>query len=109
MFVFNITNLVELAIIIVVFLVLYLIVVIKEWIVNRQMKRKMKQNKEITIEIINEFEDILAENNIKIPDKDRKGNEDEACIYGTTYYDLEDTILEILNNKNNWKGGRYIC
>lgn len=61
----------------------------------------MEKNRKIAIKIINEFENILAENNIRIPDKDRKGNEDEACIYGTTYYNLEDTILEILNNKNN--------
>ena len=46
MFVLNITNLVELAIIIVVLLLLYLIVVIKEWLVNRQMKRKIKQNRD---------------------------------------------------------------
>ena len=109
MFIFNITNLVELVLIIVVLLVLCLIVVIKYWLVNKQMKRKMKQNREMTIKILDKFEEILAENNIKIPDKGREGNEDEACIYGTTYYDLEDSILEILNNKNNWKGGQYTC
>ena len=75
--------------------------VIKEWLVNRQMKRKIKQNREITIEIIDVLENLLAEINIKIPVKDRKWDEYEACIYGTTYYDLEDTVLEILNNKNN--------
>lgn len=109
MFIFNITNLIELAIIIIVLFVFYLIVAIKEWLINKQMKRKMKQNREIAIKILDKFEEILAENNIKIPDKDRKENEYEACIYGTTYYDLEDSILEILNNKSNWKGGRYIC
>lgn len=101
MFIFNITNLVELAIIIVVLLVLYLIVVIKEWLINKRIKRKRKQNREITIEILNEFEEILSKNNMQIPNREREGNEDEACIYGTTYYDLENTILEILNNKNN--------
>lgn len=101
MFIFNITNLVELAIIIVVLLVLYLIVVIKEWLVNKQIKRKMNQNREMTIKILDEFEEILVKNDVKIPCKEREGNENEACIYGTTYYDLEDTILEILNNKNN--------
>ena len=47
MFIFNITNLVELVLIIVVLLVLCLIVVIKDWLVNKQMKRKMKQNREM--------------------------------------------------------------
>ena len=101
MFIFNITNLVELALIIVVLLVLCLIVIIKEWLINKQKKRKTKQNREMTIKILDKFEEILAENNIRIPDKNREGNENETCIYGTTYYDLEDSILEILNNKKN--------
>lgn len=104
MFVFDLSGLVELAIIIVVLLVcaiVYLIVVIKEWLIDKLIKRKMEQNREITIKILDAFEAVLIKNNIKIPNEDRKSIKDETCIYGTTYYDLEDTILEILNNKNN--------
>lgn len=104
MFVFDITNLVEGLIFIVallIFLVIHLIIInINNW-KNKKRKTRMEKNRKITIEIINEFENILAENNIRIPDKDRKENEDEACIYGKTYFDLEDSILEILNNENN--------
>ena len=38
------------------------------------------------------------ENDIKIPNEERCGNEDEGCIYGTDYYNLEDKIAEILDN-----------
>lgn len=46
--------------------------------------------------IIDKVEDILSEYNIKIPDSDRCGSEDESCIYGTTYYELEDKISECI-------------
>ena len=42
---------------------------------------------------------MLEKYSIKIPSENRKCCEDEACIYGTQYYDLEDTITEILDNK----------
>ena len=52
----------------------------------------------LAIKIIKEFEELLNKNDIKIPDKFREGDEDEACIYGETYYKLEDKIKEILIN-----------
>lgn len=52
----------------------------------------------IAIMILNMFEDMLAEKGIKIPDEDREGDEDEACLYGSTYYALEDQITELLCN-----------
>ena len=64
----------------------------------------MEKNRELAIKIIDEFENLLAEKNIKIPNNEREGNMDEACIYGSDYYTLEDNILEILNNQNNVKG-----
>ena len=67
---------------------------------TKKQKKQPKQldiNKEKAIEIIDEFEDLLVVNDIKIPNADREGNEDEACIYGSDYYNLEESIIEILN------------
>ena len=50
----------------------------------------------IAIMILDIFEDMLADKEIIIPDEDRDGNEDEACLYGTTYCELEDKITELL-------------
>ena len=50
----------------------------------------------IAIMILNLFEDMLADKGIQIPDEDREGDEDEACLYGSTYYELEDKITELL-------------
>ena len=65
-----------------------------------EYQKETKKNRLIAIKIINEFEEMLCRNNIKIPSKEREGNEDEACIYGTEYYELEESIIDILNNKN---------
>ena len=67
---------------------------------TKKQKRQSKQleiNKEKAVEIIDEFEDLLVVNDIKIPNADREENEDEACIYGSDYYNLEESIIEILN------------
>lgn len=48
------------------------------------------------IDILTQFEELLDKHGIKIPDTDRTGSDDEACIYGTTYGNLEQTITEIL-------------
>lgn len=58
----------------------------------------MEENKKIANKIIDMFEDLLKEHEIKIPNIERCGNEDEACIYGTDYYNLEDKVTEILDN-----------
>ena len=65
-------------------------------------KSKSDLISDITFDIIQVFENVLANHNIVIPDEDREGNEDEACIYGKTYYDIEEKIKNIINN--NWKG-----
>ena len=59
----------------------------------------MRRNREIAIKILDKFENFLEENNIVIPSEEREENEDESCIYGTKYYDLEDSIIDILNTK----------
>ena len=64
----------------------------------------MKENQKINVISIREyaagicdvFEDLLAEHNILIPDENREGEADEACLYGDAYYATEDRIVEIL-------------
>lgn len=56
----------------------------------------LPKSKNVAIAILDIFEDMLSEKDIMIPDEDREGNEDECCLYGTTYYDLEDQIIEVL-------------
>jgi hypothetical protein len=55
--------------------------------------------RELAIAIIDEFEELLAEHGIKVPSEDREGREDEACIYGSEYYALEDAIVAILMDR----------
>jgi len=52
--------------------------------------------RELAFSIIGDFEELLAEYDIVIPSADREGREEEACIYGTEYYLLEDAITDIL-------------
>lgn len=57
-----------------------------------------EQIREIAIDVLQHFEELLAEHGIKIPDDDRaKGLDDsEACIYGSTYYTLEDNVSDTI-------------
>lgn len=87
------------------FCIWYLCLILCDYINNlkntKKQKRQSKQleiNKEKAIKIIDEFENLLVVNDIKIPNNERKGNEDEACIYGKDYYNLEESIIEILNS-----------
>lgn len=50
----------------------------------------------VAIAILDMFEDILDENGIMIPDEDRTGADGEACLYGMTYANLENRIVELL-------------
>ena len=47
-------------------------------------------------DIIDIFEELLYRLDITLPDKWREGEEDEARIFGDTYYELEDKIVERL-------------
>ena len=49
------------------------------------------------VAILDLFEDILDEHGIDIPDDSREGEEGEARIYGATYYDLEDAVVDLLH------------
>ena len=50
-------------------------------------------------DIIDIFEELLERLDITIPDKWREGEEDEARIFGDTYYELENKIVERLRKE----------
>lgn len=52
-------------------------------------------------DIIDIFEELLDRFDITIPDKWREGEEDEARIFGDTYYELENKIVERLRKEGN--------
>jgi hypothetical protein len=52
--------------------------------------------RELAILACEEFEDLLDDKNIMIPSVDREGCEEEACLYGSEYYALEDAVVGIL-------------
>ena len=57
---------------------------------------KADKAKRIAIEILDEFEELLAGKGLMIPSEDREGRPEEACLYGSEYYLLEDTIADLL-------------
>ncbi len=59
----------------------------------------MEKSRETAIEILAEFEELLDKKGIKIPSKDRTGEKEEACLFGTEYYTIEDKITEILEKR----------
>ena len=50
-------------------------------------------------DIIDIFEEILDRFDITLPDKWREGEEDEARIFGDTYYELKSKIVEKLRKE----------
>ena len=53
----------------------------------------------IADDIIDIFEELLDRLDITLPDKWREGEEDEARIFGDTYYELENKIVERLRKE----------
>ena len=57
-------------------------------------------------DILEIFEDVLADYNIIVPspEDDDREEDNEACLYGSTYSDLldavEERLIDILNRKN---------
>lgn len=43
------------------------------------------------------MENLLNRYNIYIPDENRNGEPDEACLFGDTYYELENNIVNLLD------------
>lgn len=62
----------------------------------KELFESVGKTRGIAIMILDIFEDMLEEKGIEIPDECREGSEDEACLYGATYYELEDQITELL-------------
>lgn len=56
---------------------------------------------DIADDIIDIFEELLDRLDITLPDKWREGEEDEARIFGDTYYELENKIVERLKKEDN--------
>lgn len=52
-------------------------------------------------DIIDIFEELFDRLDITLPDKWREGEEDEARIFGDTYYELENKIVERLKREEN--------
>ena len=52
-------------------------------------------------DIIDIFEELLDRLDITLPDKWREGEEDEARIFGDTYYELEEKIVKRLRKEEN--------
>ena len=95
MFNFDMIKILDLVLVVLLF---FILAFIRSAITLKNKKRM--DNREKAIQIIEQFENLLSEKNIKIPSEDSENNENEACIYGTEYYELEDSIIEILNDKN---------
>lgn len=55
-----------------------------------------EEAREMAFSILQDVEELLDEKDITIPSSDREGREEEARIYGTEYYLLEDAITGIL-------------
>lgn len=77
----------------------------KNWYENLNKKEEenaMNTNENLTNtadDIIDIFEELLDKLNITLPDKWRSGEEDEARIFGDTYYELENKIVERLRKE----------
>lgn len=54
---------------------------------------KMKQRVE---PFMSALENFFEKYNITIPDENRTGESDEACLFGEAYYELEDILTKIL-------------
>ena len=65
-----------------------------------------RQAREIVIRVLDKFEELLAGKGINIPSDDREGRGEEACIYGSEYYELKDAITDLLVEETRWSGKR---
>lgn len=71
---------------------------------RKEEENTMKVDENLTNtadDIIDIFEELLDRLDITLPDKWREGEEDEARIFGDTYYELESKIVERLRKEEN--------
>jgi len=54
--------------------------------------------RKIAMQILDEFEDLLTDKNIKIPSDDREGDADEAGLFGREHSRLQEAIVGILSS-----------
>ena len=74
-----------------------------EYLNRKEEENTMKNTNNLTNtadDIIDIFEELLDRLDITLPDKWREGEEDEARIFGDTYYELENKIVERLRKEN---------
>lgn len=57
----------------------------------------LKKTVSFASEIIDILEDVLSDEDIYIDSDERTGDSSEACIYGSIYYNLENTISSYLD------------
>lgn len=67
---------------------------IEGYILEDEVKIDSQTLTDIAANIMESFDLLLEQHNIKIPDSEREGSEDEAAIYGKTYFDLEEQIKD---------------
>jgi hypothetical protein len=60
---------------------------------------KFGPERELAVEILDKFEELLDSKDITIPSSDREGSPDEARLYGSEYFALEDGITDILKRQ----------
>ncbi len=70
--------------------------IIFENIIKKLKKKEMLKIRNTSAEICDLFEELLDKHDITIPSDDRTGEESEARIYGKPYYDLEDSVTELI-------------
>ena len=80
---------------------------------NREHDRRKIYTHNIAAMMVDEFEEILDQYDITIPDEEREGGDDEARIYGTTYDKLlsnvELRVVATLNACCNEEDVELIC
>lgn len=70
-------------------------------IIDKEDCSKEIKLRESSVLILDLFEQVLSKHDIMIPDEDRVGDDDEACIYGMVYAKLEDDITSVLEDLVN--------
>ena len=72
----------------------------KDNVFSEENEKELKEETltAVAFKLISKFEWLLTRKNITIPNDEREGKADEARIFGTDYYDLEEEIKEVLQS-----------
>ena len=65
---------------------------------ERIEKQEGVKTQQKEIDILAEFEELLERYDITIPSRDRQGEEGEARLYGSEYYNAEERVLTIIES-----------